>query len=157
MFKAIWNGRVFISQSVFHGNVASPYDKKNSGLVMAPSGGAIFLLGKPSVHITESEFSDNIAKHGGAIATNGNPSIQLTRVKFRGNVAGMGGALAVVQASAQAHPAGLALQSCTFKRNLAGFDGGAVFVDGNTIVSISNGSSVVFRNNTALYGKACWL
>jgi len=136
-------------------------DSALSGNVATEGGGALFLLGSPlalaAVRIDGSVFADNAMVYAGSspgrgfggAAAFGNAAVEVVDSRFEDNVAepenggavGRGGAIALSGPGSS-----LALEGSLVSGNVAGAQGGGVFLGSGT--SLAGGTtSDVFRNN----------
>jgi predicted outer membrane repeat protein len=117
-------------------------------------GGALYVLGRSAVEVYgDVDFVENSADEGGAIAMDGSDSMSQGTLNIRGGVSfrdntalapGWGGALYLKNLLWARLADGV-----VFKRNRAGWGGGAVVVLG----SILHISDARFHDNLALYGS----
>ena len=114
----------------------------------AIKGGAIYATRGNKLMVQNCRFSHNRAMSGGALLADGNSYMYITESNFTNNVAEYGGALFIEHSNAT-------LGGSTLNNNTAQSDtlmtgkGGAMFVDGRSIVAITNCS---ISNNTAVSG-----
>ena len=110
------------------------------------------------VAISDSKFTDNVCGPkngtGGAIyvsAREDGRTLHVSGSTFTANVAQSGGAVTTVCTTDDGeHPMAIDIVACTFDRNVADYNGGAVFAGSDTIVS----NSLFLANGAGVQGGA---
>eukprot|EP00210_Caulerpa_lentillifera_P005917 g5657.t1 len=130
---------------------------RNSSLVhnIAIYGGAIFSQDS-SVQVSNVTAARNAASRGGAILLHGSFRGYLENVEFRSNLAAEGGAFFIELDECQnlKDQFVLSVQDCSFIRNQAYDNGGAVFT---SCVSLNITNAVFIENTALLAGGAVYL
>ncbi|MFH0975598.1 MAG: right-handed parallel beta-helix repeat-containing protein [Spirochaetota bacterium] len=127
----------------------------NISVTSSVDGGALRIVEKASLNISQCSFNNCFAGSGGVIYVNNGASIIMSNSDLSGNHVGPGYSGGAIYAQ---NDSNIRISNCTFTNNSAAINGGAIYAISNSIVTISNsyftGNQTSSGNGGGIYNSS---